>query len=92
MTDPLSPPASNDFAVSVQFTGMRVIESVYLVENGTPYEVRRSWWARLFTRPWIPWQATTTVVPQVPYRGAIQLDARTVVMHPATLKQVRDLV
>ena len=71
------------------FNGMHIIESVYLVENGEPIVVHRTWRERLFSRPWTPLIKTRTVVPQIPYRGAVQLDANTLVMHPYTLAQLR---
>lgn len=70
--------------------GMRVIESEWLTEPGEPQQVRRTWRQRLCTRPWRPWKATCTVIPQVPYRGAMQLNHRTLVMHPQTLRTLRD--
>ena len=69
--------------------GMRVIESVYLEEDGEPVQVRRSWRERLFSRPWRPLVSTRMVIPKIPYRGAVQLDANTLVMHPQTLQQLR---
>jgi hypothetical protein len=69
------------------FGGMRVIESVWLTEKGEPYTVKRSWRERLFSRPWKPLVSTRTIVPDVPYRGAVQLDANTLVMHPQTLRE-----
>lgn len=68
--------------------GMRVIESIYLTQDGEPYEARRSWHARLFSRPWRPWRATYRVVPKIPYQGAVQIDDHTLVMHPYTLQQL----
>jgi hypothetical protein len=73
------------------FQGMRVIESTYLTQSGEPCEVRRSWRERLFSWPWRPLQATRWFVPQIPYRGAIQLNANTLVMHPQTLCEMRKL-
>jgi hypothetical protein len=72
--------------------GMRIIESEYLVEDGNPYEVRRTWRERLFTRPWRPLRATRTVVPKMPLKGAVRLDARTLVMHPATYRELKDML
>lgn len=72
------------------FNGMRVIESVYLEQDGEPYTVTRGWRERLFSRPWRPFVATRIVVPKVPYRGAVRLDANTLVMHPQTLRQMRE--
>ncbi len=66
------------------FNGMRVITSLWMTEAGEPYQVRRTWRERLFTRPWRPLVATRTIVPQVPMRDVIQLNASTLVMHPET--------
>lgn len=71
------------------FLGMRIIQSPYLEQDGEPVQVRRSWRERLFTRPWRPLVKTRTVVPRIPHRGAIQLDANTLVMHPATYHRFR---
>jgi hypothetical protein len=68
---------------------MRIIESVFLEQDGEPYTVRRSWRERLFTWPWTPFVVFRVVVPRVPYCGAIQMNATTLVMHPATLRQLR---
>lgn len=68
------------------FGGYRVIESPGLVQDGEPYTVRRSWRERLLTRPWRPLVSVRTIVPQVPYRGFVQVDAHTIVMHPETLR------
>jgi hypothetical protein len=72
------------------FYGLRIIESVHLVQDGEPYEVRRSWRDRLFTRPWRPLVRTRTVVPKVPYRGALGINSHTVAMHPETARRLRD--
>lgn len=71
------------------FQGMRVIESLYLEQDGEPYPVRRTWRERLFGRPWRPFVRMRMIVPRVPHPGAVQLDARTLVMHPVTLRQLR---
>jgi hypothetical protein len=71
--------------------GMRIVEDVNLTEAGAPITVRRTWRERLGTRPWRPLQATKTIVPQVPYRGALKLDAHTLVMHPAMVQELRRL-
>jgi hypothetical protein len=76
--------------MNLPINGMRIIESAYLEEDGEPYQVRRTWRERLFTRPWRPLVATRTVVPKVPFRGVIQLNATTLVMHPVTLRQLRE--
>lgn len=73
------------------FNGLRVIESRLLEQDGEPRQVRKTWRARLCSWPWRPWQATTTVVPKVPYQGAFRLDKNTVVMHPDTIRKLRRL-
>lgn len=71
------------------FNGPNIIESVYLEEDGEPYEQRRTWRERLFSRPWRPLKATRTVVPKVPSRKFVLLDSRTVVMHPAMRQELQ---
>lgn len=73
----------------MMLNGLTVIESVYLTQPGTPYVQRRSWRERLCSRPWRPWHATRLITPMVPYPGAIQINTTTVVMHPATVQQLR---
>lgn len=74
----------------MMFNGLHVIESIYLTKAGTPYEVRRSWRERLFTIPWRPWQATRTVIPQVPIREAFQF-GNSLVMHPDMWRELQEL-
>lgn len=71
------------------FGGLRVITSLFLEEDGEPVTVRRTWRERLLTRPWRPLLATRVVIPKVPYRGAVRLNATTLVMHPATLRALQ---
>ena len=63
------------------FNGTPVILSQWLVKAGEPQEVRRSWRERLFSRPWRPFKATYTVVPQVP-SDQILHTAQGFIMHP----------
>lgn len=74
--------------MNLRFMGMRVILNNLLEQDGEPYTVRRTWRERLFTRPWRPHVATRTITPKVPYKGAFQIDANTVVMHPETYHQM----
>jgi len=58
--------------------GIRILESVWLTVNGEPYQ------------DWVPcgrsgWSVKRWIVPQVPHPGALQIDAFTVLMHPATV-------
>ena len=71
------------------FTGMRVLESVDCVRDGEPYQVRRRWRDRLFSRPWRPWVATLTVVPKIPH--SLQLGPRTILAHPAIVRRLREI-
>ncbi len=73
----------------MMFDGIRIVESIYLVEPGDPIEIRRSWRERLFSRPWTPLKTTRTLIPNVPYKGAIRIDNTTIVMHPETVRQFR---
>lgn len=74
------------------FNGMRVIESPYLTQPGTPYTVRRTWRERLFSRPWRPLVVTRTVVPQVPYDGVVKLNEHTLVMHPEMFRKLKTMM
>lgn len=72
-----------------RLNGLRVVTSVWLTEPGDPVEVRRSWRERWCSRPWRPWRATYTMIPQVPRRDALQV-GDTLYLHPqawSTLKQ-----
>jgi hypothetical protein len=75
--------AGGDQAVMNTFNGMRVIESHLLVEDGEPCET------------WQPcgggWKVRRIIVPKVSYRGAMQLDANTLVMHPAIVRELQKL-
>ena len=42
--------------------GLRIIENPLMVEDGEPYEIRRTWRERLFSWPWRPLRATRMVV------------------------------
>lgn len=70
-------------------TGMQIIESVWLTEAGEPVQVRRTWRERLTTRPWRPWRATKTIIPQVPSKCVLGLNHNTICVHPATLIELR---
>lgn len=68
--------------------GLNLVLSVDLVEDGEPYEIRRTWRERFFTRPWQPLKTTRTVVPKIPCKGALQL-GNTIVIHPATYEALK---
>ena len=70
------------------FIGMQITTDINMVEDGTPYHVRRTWRERLLSRPWQPFRATRTVVPKVPSRQILHFGNR-LVMHPAMLEEVR---
>lgn len=71
------------------FAGVRIIESPCLTEAGEPQAVRRSWRERLCSRPWRPWKATKTVVPQVPSRTVYRLAGGRLLMHPEIAREYR---
>lgn len=64
------------------FAGMRIMESAWLTEPGE------------LTEAWFPlgrsgWKVKRMIVPQIPYRGAIRLDGSTLLMHPATVRELK---
>ena len=69
--------------------GVKIIESRLMVEDGEPYDVKRSWRERLFSRPWRPLRPTRMVVPKVPKREVIILPDGSLVMHPEIAKMLR---
>lgn len=69
--------------ISYEWSGRRVITTVYLTVAGEPMTVRRSWRNRLFSRPWRPWKSTYTYTPQVP-SPEVLLVGDTFYVHPAT--------
>jgi hypothetical protein len=71
------------------FSGVIIRTDPNLVENGEPYEVRRTWYERLFTRPWRPLTTTRWVVPKVPMKSIIHLSDGTMIMHPTTLEEMK---
>ena len=75
----------------MNLSGIRIIESAYLTQDGEPITIRRTWRERLFSRPWTPQKATRVVIPQVPYEGAIEIGRNTVVMHPAIVRRLRNI-
>lgn len=68
--------------------GRRVYLNPLLTTPGDPVTVRRSWWERLFSRPWHPWAATRTEIPQIPSREVFFLGETALAMHPDTWEQV----
>ena len=68
--------------------GFQVVEDLSMTEPGEPYEVRRSWKERLFSRPWRPMRATRTLVPQVPSRKVI-LFGQKIIAHPSVVKEIK---
>lgn len=71
------------------FNGLEIMTSIWLTEPGEPYQVRRPWRSRLFSRPWRPFVATVTVIPQVPSRQILQFSATKYVVHPTMLDELR---
>lgn len=72
------------------YGGIRIIESAYLVEDGPPIEVPRTWRERLFTLPWQPRKRTKTVITKVPAKHGYRMGSNTIVMHPETARQLRE--
>lgn len=72
--------------------GFHVYTNIGLTVPGTPYEVRRHWGERLFSKPWQPWKATRTVVPQEPDPQMYVLGEFAVVGHPITVRRVLEVL
>lgn len=72
--------------------GRRVYLNPLLTTPGDPVEVRRPWRERLFSRPWRPWAATRTAIPQVPSREVFFLGETALAMHPDTWERIRQVL
>lgn len=71
-----------------RYNGYEVVTDHNMTENGEPFQERRTWKERLFTRPWKPFKGTKTVVLMVPMRKCIRLGNK-LVMHPEVLKELK---
>lgn len=71
-------------------TYFKIRESIFVTEDGEPYEEPRTWRERLFSLPWRPLQATRTITPKVPSRAVYELLDGSLVMHPETAAMVRE--
>lgn len=58
-----------------------------LIVDSEEREVPRSWYERLFSRPWRPWQATRLEVFNVPSKRVV-LIGRIAYVHPDALAQL----
>ena len=70
-------------------SGFKIIESSFMVEDGDPYEKRRTWKERLFSMPWKPFKKTKTVIPKVPMRKVFRMKDNTIIMHPVIAAELR---
>ncbi len=70
--------------------GVKIISSLFMVEDGEPCEVRRSWAERFLSIPWRPCKATKTIIPKVPMKKFLKLPDGTYVAHPQTVNEIRD--
>jgi hypothetical protein len=62
-----------------------------MTEPGDPVQVRRTWKERLCSRPWAPWCATKTIVPQVP-SSKVYIIGGVAHMHPQTFTTLKGIV
>lgn len=59
-----------------------------VIPGGEPYQVRRTWKERLFSRPWRPWVRTRTVTPMKPDPRIYQSPDGYLVGHPVTVDRM----
>lgn len=72
------------------FGAIKIVESVYMVEDGEPYEDKRKWIERLFSLPWQPLKSHKTVIPRVPIQAALKMPGDIYVMHPELANRLRN--
>jgi len=71
--------------------GLKIVENMFMVVPGEPYQVPRGWRERLFTMPWRPLRKERTVVPMVPSKEIIKLYDQ-LIMHPVTAIELRKII
>lgn len=71
------------------FGQFKIIENIHMVEDGEPYEKRRTWKERLFTLPWDPLRKTKIIVPKVPMKSFYKTWDGAIIMHPEMAKELR---
>ena len=74
------------------FSGVKIVTSLLMVEDGEPYEVKRTLRERIFSLPWRPLQSKRRIVPKVPIRDAMRLHDGTLVMHPDIAKELMRVI
>ena len=71
--------------------GMKISECLSMVENGEPYQAKRTWKERLFSIPWQPFKSSITVVPKVPRKDAVNIRG-VWFMHPQAARALRQAI
>ena len=73
--------------------GMKVQFSKTLTMDGEPYQKKRTWPERLFSKPWRPMVKTLTVVPQIPSDEIIIAPGHdTIIVHPETWPRIQRMI
>lgn len=77
-----------DGVIKGMLYGRKIVLSNILTHDGEPFEVKRTWKERLFTKPWRPFKKTRIVVLQIPDDVIIKTpDAY--IMHPEVFKRLQ---
>lgn len=66
---------------------LEIVPVEAMTVDGEPYQARRPWRERLFTRPWRPWRATKTACPQVPDPCALRC-GHILYIHPEKIREL----
>lgn len=70
--------------------GVRIIESLNMVEFGEPYQEKRNWKERLFEPPLF--KKYKTIFPQKVMRKFIKLLNGDLIMHPQIVSELKDYI
>ena len=69
--------------------GYDILQDVFMLEDGEPIEVPRTWRERWLTLPWTPWKATKTITLRVP-SSSVNIFGNKLIGHPETIKALLD--
>ena len=70
--------------------GLRITESLLMLEEGPARWEELTWAERLFSWPWRPWVARKLVPTMVPSKSIYLIHDSCLLMHPVTARCLRD--
>jgi hypothetical protein len=72
----------------INFNGLKILESLYLVVPDGEQIVKRTWRQRLLSWPWRPWVSTTHIAKYKPDQNLYKIGEDSIVGHPVTIAKL----